>query len=177
MNVATIPAGFPIEKRTTIGTRYANAGRTCIRSSTGRSVRCTDGHTADAIPSGMPTIVESTIATVISASVVIALGHICETPFTPPFGICRIPNEEIISAEKSAVRHEPTTNATTTATASTPTQVIQWRTLTTSFVAELSRLPKPPTTWCRKKFELSLLVTQLSRSSNQRGTPSTQFDD
>ena len=127
MNVATIPAGLPIEKSTTIGTRYANAGRICIRSRTGRSVLFTLGQTAQAMPSGMPTIVERTIETAMSASVVIALGHICEMPFGPPFGICRTPKDATTSAEKSAVRHVPTSQAISVATSRTPTQVIQCR--------------------------------------------------
>ena len=65
------------------------------------------------MPSGIPTIVERMIATVINASVVIALGHICEMPFGPPFGICRTPNEQMTSAEKSAVRQVPTIQAKT----------------------------------------------------------------
>ena len=68
----------------------------CIRSSTGRSDRADGGQTAQAMPSGMPTMVERMIATAISARVVIALGHISEIPFGPPFGICRTPNEAII---------------------------------------------------------------------------------
>jgi hypothetical protein len=47
--------------------------------------------------------------------------------------------------------------------------------LTTSFVALFRRLPKPVTMWCRKKFVLSLFVTQLLRLSNQRGTPRYQL--
>ena len=132
------------------------------------------GQTADAMPSGMPTIVERMIATAMRASVVIALGHIWEMPPAPPFGICSTPNEATINAEKSAVRHEPTSHATSVATSSTPSQVIQCSRWTTSFVAEFRKLPKPPTIVCRKKFEVSWFVTQKSRRSNQLGTPRTQ---
>ena len=58
MTVATTPAGFPIEKSTTIGTRYANAGRICITSSTGRSVLLNGVQTAAAMPSGIPMTIE-----------------------------------------------------------------------------------------------------------------------
>ena len=133
----------------------------CIRSSTGRSALCTDGHTAQAMPSGMPTIVERTIDTAISESVVIALDHMTAIPSGPPFGICRTPNDATISAAKSAVRHVPTSHATTVATTRTPTHVIQLRRSITQFVASFSRLAKPPITWCRKKFVCWLSVTQL----------------
>src|ERR1022692_2742770 len=144
-------------------------------SSTGRSVLLTDGQIADAIPSGIPISVEMPIATAISASVVIALGHICEMPFTPPLGIWRTPNDATIAAAKTAVRHRPTSQATSVERPSTPTQVIQWSALMTSFVVPLRKLPKPPTIVFRKKFDDWLFVTQLSRRSNQLGTPSTQF--
>src|SRR5579864_9579111 len=145
-----------------------------MRSSTGRSALLTLGQIAEAMPSGMPTIVDKTIATVINASVVMALGHICEIPFGPPLGICRTPNELMTRAEKSAVRHVPTIQAKTVAAARTPTHVIQWSRLTTSFVALFRRFPKPLTMWWRKKLVLSLFVTQLLRLSNQRGTPRYQ---
>src|SRR5581483_11149410 len=89
----------------------------------------------------------------------------------PPFGIWKTPKHEITSAEKTAVCHLPTSHANAPAMLMTPTHVIQWRRFTTSFVAPLRTLPKPPTIVCRKKFELSLFVTQLFRLSNQRGTP------
>ena len=124
----------------------------------------------------MPTIVERTIDTAISASVVIALGHISEMPLGPPFGICSTPKDDTIKAEKRAVRHEPTSQAINVATSSTPSHVIQWKRLTTSLVVLLRKLPKPPTIVWRKKFELSLFVTQLLRLSNHFGTPRNQFE-
>src|SRR5579864_7825393 len=148
----------------------------CIRSSTGRRTLPTRGQIAQAIPTGMPTRVERTIATAISARVVIALGHISELPFGPPFGICSTPNEAITAAENTAVRHEPTSQATSVAIASTPIHVSQWRSSTTQLVASLRKLPKPPTIVCRKKFELELFVTQLFRLSNQWGTPISHVD-
>ena len=65
----------------------------------------------------MPTIVERMIATAIRESVVIALGHMTgDRRSAPPFGICRMPNDATINAAKSAVRHEPTSQATSVAT-------------------------------------------------------------
>jgi hypothetical protein len=122
----------------------------------------------------MPTIVDNTIETVMSARVVIALGHICEMPFGPPFGICSTPNDETISTAKTAVRHDPASHAKTVAARRTPTHVIQWSALTTSFVDPLSTFPNPPTMVWRKKFDESWFVTQLSALSNQRGTPKYQ---
>ena len=75
-----------------------------------------------------------------------------EMPFGPPFGICRMPNDATITAAKSAVRHGR--RATRRAwPGRTPSHVSQWRPLTTSFVAPLRKLPKPPMIVWRKKFE------------------------
>ena len=177
MTVATTPAGFPIEKSTTIGTRYANAGSTCITSSTGRSVLLTGVHTAAAMPSGIPMTIEIRIATAISASVVMAGSHMTEIPFGPPFGICRMPNDATMTAAKTAVRQRPTSQATSVASVRTPSHVSQWRPLTTSFVALLRPFPMPPMMVWRKKFDDWFVVTQALRRSNQFGTPlpSTQF--
>ena len=103
----------------------------------------TVGQTAEAMPTGIPTSVERMIATAIRASVVIALGHICDVPSGPPFGICSTPNDATISAENSAVRHEPTSQAISVATSSTPSQVIQWKSSTIQFVVSFRKLPKP----------------------------------
>ena len=75
-------------------------------------------------------------------------------PSGPPFGICSTPNDATISAEKSAVFHEPTSQAISVATSRTPSHVIQCKSSTTQFVVSLRKLPNPPTMWWRKKFEL-----------------------
>ena len=70
-------------------------------------------------------IVEIRIATAISASVVMAGSHMSEMPFGPPFGICKMPNDETMTAAKIAVRQRPTSHATSVASVRTPTQVSQ----------------------------------------------------
>lgn len=69
-------------KTSTTGSRYANAGNTCMVSSTGRIARCVRSDSPVARPMSPPTTTDATTATTIRARVCMVGTHMPSSPHT-----------------------------------------------------------------------------------------------